>query len=73
MYEKLCAILDALRERGMVCKAVMNGPAGTWEIVGQCEVSAGIYKVFSIDLPVRYVRYNSAYDCIRQVLGEVGE
>lgn len=33
MYEKLCAILDALRKRGISCKAECLRLTGQWEIV----------------------------------------
>ena len=37
MYEKLCAILNALRECGIPCKAECVRSTGCWEIV--CSVS----------------------------------
>lgn len=51
MYEKLCAILDALRERGITCKAECVWPTGNWEIVCALPCDYGIKKV---RFPVSY-------------------
>ena len=57
MYEKLCAILDALRERGISCKAETNAYTGVWEILAMVPVTNG----------VKLIRYPLAYSIMRKV------
>lgn len=47
MYEKLCAILDALRECGISCKAECVRSTGCWEIV--CD-----YGMKIVRFPIAY-------------------
>lgn len=51
MYEKLCAILDALRERGISCRAECLYCSGVWEIVCAVPIERGV-KV--IRVPITY-------------------
>ena len=51
MYEKLCAILDALRECGIPCKAESVRSTGCWEIV--CSVSCD-YGMKIVRFPIAY-------------------
>lgn len=71
MYEKLCAVLDALRERGVICKAEMHGAAGTWNIVGQIEIAPGVYKVFTDPVSIRYFQFHSVETCVADICKEV--
>lgn len=54
MYEKLCAILDALQARGISCRAECTYCSGVWEIV--CAVP--------FDIGVKYIRYPLSYSFI---------
>ena len=54
MCEKLCTILDALRERGIVCRAECVYCSGVWEIV--CTVP--------YDIGVKNIRYPLSYSFI---------
>ena len=56
MCEKLCAILEALRDRGIVCRAECVYCSGVWEIV--CEVP--------FDIGVKVIRYPLKYSFINQ-------
>lgn len=55
MYEKLCAILDALHAQGINCRAEYTCCSGVWEIV--CSVP--------FDLGVKLIRYPMSYDFIK--------
>lgn len=57
MYEKLCAILDALRERGISCKAECVRLTGYWEIV--CLVPC--------DNGIKMIRYPVSYHLLYSV------
>ena len=54
MYEKLCAILDALRERGISCKAETNAYSGIWEIVALVPIACGV-KVIRYPLTCTFI------------------
>ena len=54
MYEKLCAILDSLREHGITCKVETNAYSGIWEIVALVPIACG----------VKFIRYPLSYSFI---------
>ena len=60
MYEKLCAILDALQARGIACSAECTYGSGVWEIV--CTVP--------YDIGVKLIRYPLSYDFITRCNSE---
>ena len=55
MYEKLCAILEALQARGISCRAECIYCSGVWEIV--CAVP--------FEIGVKFIRYPLSYDFIK--------
>lgn len=72
MYEKLCAILDALRERGLTCKAETNAYSGIWEIVAMVPIVNGV-KVIRYPISYSYMNHLSASSLVMIVCREVGE
>lgn len=70
MYEKLCAILDALREHGITCKAETNAYSGIWEIVALVPIACGV-KVIRYPLTYSYVNKVTARTLVEIVCGEV--
>lgn len=70
MYEKLCAILDALRERGISCKAETNAYSGIWEIVAIVPIACGV-KVIRYPLTYTYVDRLTARTLVQNVCKEV--
>lgn len=56
MYEKLSAILDALREHGITCKAETNAYSGVWEIVCVVPIENGM-KMMRVP-----ITHNALYD-----------
>lgn len=53
MYEKLCAILDALREEGFTVKAEYDCHYGAWCIIGTVPRHRGL-KGIQTDAVIRY-------------------
>ena len=61
MCEKLCAILAALREQGIVCRAECVYCSGVWEIVCEVPFANGV-KVIRYPLEYSFInRYNDDY------------
>lgn len=52
MYERLCAILDALREQGFTVKAEYDRHYGAWCIIGTAP--RHIYKGLRVDARIHY-------------------
>ncbi len=70
MYEKLCAILDALRERGISCRAECTYCSGGWEIVCADPIDKGM-KVLRYPITYQFMDASTAGDLISLVLKEV--
>ena len=70
MYEKLCAILDALQELVISCRAECTYCSGVWEIVCAIPVDNGM-KLIRYPLSYDFIKCRNSEYLVSQVLKEV--